>query len=68
MQHGAAEFGMRRFVGMVHPLNGASERVLQKLGLVFDRDLPPEDDGTAFRLYATPATGPQDGYRPGGRS
>lgn len=52
MQHGASEHGIRRVVGLVHPDNVGSVRVLEKLGLVFERALPPDGDAEGFNLYA----------------
>jgi RimJ/RimL family protein N-acetyltransferase len=46
--------GIRRVVGTVHPDNPASGRVLEKLGLRFERTLDPDEDGVGFLLYATP--------------
>jgi RimJ/RimL family protein N-acetyltransferase len=55
MEQDAREHGARRIVGIVHPENPASARVLGKLGLRFERVLEPDDKGVAFRLFATPA-------------
>jgi RimJ/RimL family protein N-acetyltransferase len=52
MQQGASEHGIERIVGLVHPDNIGSVRVLKKLGLVFERKLPPEGDEQRFNLYA----------------
>ena len=52
MQQGASEHGIERVVGLVHSDNVASVRVLQKLGLVFERELPPDADAEHFNLYA----------------
>lgn len=46
------EFGLRRIVGLVHPENVASKRVLEKLGLRFERELPPDHDGGTMMLYS----------------
>jgi len=48
----APQFG--RVVGTVNPDNPASGRVLEKLGLRFERLLDPDEDGVRFLLYATP--------------
>jgi RimJ/RimL family protein N-acetyltransferase len=53
MEQGVREHGIRRMVGMVHPGNPASARVLEKLGLRYERDLEPDENGVAFRLFAT---------------
>lgn len=47
-----SEFGVRRIVGLVHPENVASKRVLEKLGLRFERKLPQDDDGGTMMLYS----------------
>lgn len=51
MEQGRREHGFKRVVGMVHPANQASSRVLEKLGLRFERLLEPDGDGILFRLY-----------------
>jgi ribosomal-protein-alanine N-acetyltransferase len=53
MEQGRREHGLTRIVGMVHPENPASSRVLEKLGLRFERLLEPDEEGVRFRLYAT---------------
>jgi RimJ/RimL family protein N-acetyltransferase len=55
MEQGAREHGVRRIVGTVHPENPASGRVLEKLGLRFERVLEADENGVAFRLFATEA-------------
>lgn len=52
--HGAREHGIKRIVGTVHPENLASGRVLEKLGLRFERTLEADETGVAFKLFATP--------------
>jgi RimJ/RimL family protein N-acetyltransferase len=52
MAQGVREHGIRRIVGTVHPDNPASGRVLEKLGLRFERVLAADGDGAAFRLFA----------------
>jgi len=47
---------IRRVVGTVHPDNPGSGRVLEKLGLRFERLLEPDEAGIRFLLYATPDT------------
>lgn len=47
----ARALGLKRVVGTVHPDNPASSRVLEKLGLRFERLLEPDEDGAVFRLY-----------------
>ena len=55
MEQGVREHGVKRIVGMVHPENAASSRVLEKLGLVYERPLELEGHAVAYRLYATAA-------------
>jgi RimJ/RimL family protein N-acetyltransferase len=52
MDRGRREHGLARIVGMAHPENTASCRVLEKLGLRFERLLAADDQGVRFRLYA----------------
>jgi RimJ/RimL family protein N-acetyltransferase len=54
MAHGRRAHGIGRVVATVHPDNPASGRVLEKLGLRYERLLEPDDDGVRFLLYATP--------------
>lgn len=54
MRDGRRAHGIRRVVGTVHPDNPASGRVLEKIGLRFERLLAPDEDGVCFLLYATP--------------
>ena len=56
MQDGRRALNIRRVVGTVHPDNPASGRVLEKLGLRFERLLEPDEDGVRFLLYATPGS------------
>lgn len=53
MQHRKRVHGIRRVVGTVHPDNPGSSRVLEKLGLRFERLLEPDDEGVCFLLYAS---------------
>ena len=47
------KLGLRRLVGWVHPDNGASARVLTKLGFSFERRTTIKDiSGVDFDLYA----------------
>jgi RimJ/RimL family protein N-acetyltransferase len=52
MDHGWRELGLKRVVGTVHPDNPASGRVLEKLGLRFERVLEPDEAGDSVLLYA----------------
>lgn len=54
MAQGRAEFGIERIIGLVQPANGASSRVLEKLGLVYERTFDPADGHGLLKLYATP--------------
>lgn len=51
--HGRAAHGLDRIVGLVDPANGASRRVLEKLGLVYERTLNAAEGHGAMQLYAT---------------
>ena len=55
MQQGREECGLQRFMGLVQPANGASARVLEKLGMVFQHTFDPEDGHGLLKLYRTPA-------------
>ena len=55
MAQGRAEFGIERIIGLVQPANGASSRVQEKLGLVYERTFDPADGHGQLKLYATPA-------------
>jgi RimJ/RimL family protein N-acetyltransferase len=52
MEQGRREHGIKRMVGIFHPDNPASGRVLAKLGLRYERTLAPDQDGASFILYA----------------
>jgi RimJ/RimL family protein N-acetyltransferase len=56
MEHGRRIHGFTRIVGTVHPDNPASGRVLEKLGLRFERLLEPDEQGVRFLLYVTEPT------------
>jgi RimJ/RimL family protein N-acetyltransferase len=51
MQHGVAEFQLKRLIGLVDPANHASARVLQKLGLAFEERINPEWFASGLDLY-----------------
>lgn len=55
MAQGRAQHGVTRIIGLVQPANGASSRVLEKLGLVHERTFDPDDGHGLLKLYATPA-------------
>jgi RimJ/RimL family protein N-acetyltransferase len=52
MEQGRRLHGFRRIVGTVHPDNPASGRVLEKLGLRYERLLDADENGVALKLYA----------------
>jgi RimJ/RimL family protein N-acetyltransferase len=52
MEQGWKQLGLKRIVGTVHPGNPASGRVLEKLGLSYERTLEPDEAGDRFLLYA----------------
>lgn len=56
IEQGRRLHGITRIVGQVHPDNHASVRVLQKLGLRFEKHL--DDEVMAVDLYATPLAAP----------
>jgi RimJ/RimL family protein N-acetyltransferase len=56
MEHGRRALGFTRIIGTVHPDNPASSRVLEKLGLRYERLLEPDEQGVRFLLYATGLT------------
>lgn len=56
MAQGRAAFGLDRIIGLVQPANGASARVLQKLGLVYERTFDPDDGHGVLDLYAVTHT------------
>ncbi|MBV8635457.1 MAG: GNAT family N-acetyltransferase [Burkholderiaceae bacterium] len=53
MQQCMQEFGLRRVIGLAYRQNTGSTKVLQKLGLVYEREI--ELDGATLDLFATPA-------------
>jgi RimJ/RimL family protein N-acetyltransferase len=52
MEQGWKQLDLKRIVGTVHPGNPASGRVLEKLGLSYERTLEPDEAGDRFLLYA----------------
>lgn len=50
VRHGANEHGVKRVVGLVNPNNVASARVLEKLGLAFEREVTLKGDAEKFKL------------------
>jgi ribosomal-protein-alanine N-acetyltransferase len=55
MAQGREAHGITRIVGLVQPANGASSRVLEKLGMAFERTFDPGDGHGPVKLYATQA-------------
>lgn len=55
MRQGREQCGVQRIMGLVQPANGASARVLEKLGLVFERAIDPGDGHGLIEVYRTPA-------------
>jgi RimJ/RimL family protein N-acetyltransferase len=57
LRHGARQFGLRRVIGVVSDGNQGSIRVLEKLGLRFERMYPMYPGEPEVRLYAIELTG-----------
>ena len=55
LAHGREQFGLQRIVAIVSPHNRASIRVLEKLGLVFERSIQLSGDANPVSLFAPPA-------------
>jgi RimJ/RimL family protein N-acetyltransferase len=51
LRHAARKFGLGRVIGVVSEGNGASIRVLEKLGMHFERMYPMHADEPLVRLY-----------------
>ena len=51
LAHGAREFGLRRVIGVVSEGNSGSIRVLEKLGMQFERMYPMHPGEPDVRLY-----------------
>jgi RimJ/RimL family protein N-acetyltransferase len=51
LHHGAHKFGLQRVIGVVSAGNTASIRVLEKLGMGFERMYPMHADEPEVRLY-----------------
>jgi RimJ/RimL family protein N-acetyltransferase len=52
VEHARRDFGMKRLLGLVSPDNAGSIRVLEKLGLAFERAEQMRPDGMATHVYA----------------
>ena len=53
LAQGHGEFGLRRIVAITSPDNTASQRVLQKIGMRFEKQLRLGDDDAASCLFAS---------------
>ncbi|HEV2667744.1 MAG TPA: GNAT family N-acetyltransferase [Blastocatellia bacterium] len=54
VKHGYAKYGFRRIVAVIHPQNVASIRVVEKIGMKYERDILYGDIGK-IALYALEA-------------
>ena len=52
MAHAKHDIGLKRIVATVRPDNAASIKLLEKLGLRFERTLPPSADTPELQLFA----------------
>jgi [ribosomal protein S5]-alanine N-acetyltransferase len=52
LEHGMRKFGLERVIGVVSEHNDASIRVLEKLGMRFERMYPMHADEPEVRLYS----------------
>lgn len=52
LDHARAVLGMDRILGITLPQNGASVRLLERLGLAFERTLTPDGGGEALAVYS----------------
>jgi RimJ/RimL family protein N-acetyltransferase len=57
LRHGARKFGLERVLGVVSEGNTGSIRVLEKLGMSFERMLSMHDGEPPVRLYGRSLTG-----------
>jgi RimJ/RimL family protein N-acetyltransferase len=57
MAHGKAALGLKRIVAITNPENHSSIRLLEKLGLQFDRMIRATADGPEIRLFTWDGTG-----------
>ena len=55
LAHGLDTLGLRRIVAITDPGNAASARVLEAVGMRFERLLPASADGKVLRLFAVEA-------------
>ncbi|MGH7682691.1 MAG: GNAT family N-acetyltransferase [Candidatus Eiseniibacteriota bacterium] len=54
LDYGRREVGLTRIVAIVSPANQPSIRILEKLGLRFEREITMPGETEAISLYATP--------------
>src|SRR5262245_22007832 len=57
VHHGAAKFGLRRLIGVVSVGNAGSIRVLEKLGMRFERMWPMHPGEPEVKLYSVELAG-----------
>jgi len=57
LRHGASKFGLRRVIGVVSAGNAGSIRVLEKLGLSFERMIVMQEGRPPVRLYGRTLSG-----------
>ncbi len=60
MDYGRTVLGLRRIVAITNDDNTGSHRVLEKIGMSFDRMIRLSDDGPEIRLLASDFTGVSD--------
>lgn len=53
MDYGRTVLGLRRIVAIMNDDNTGSHRVLEKIGMSFDRMIRLSDDGPEIKLLAT---------------
>ena len=58
MEYGKEALGLKRIVAITNPENHSSIRLLEKLGLKFDRMIRATTDGPEIRLFTWEAPGP----------
>lgn len=51
LAHGHRQLGLRRIVAIVSPANAASARVLERVGMRFERAIDAPEGGHALHLY-----------------
>ena len=66
LEFGLLDRGLARIVAIVQAGNAASERVMQKIGMTFDRETADPASGRAVRVYEISAAGYPGAATPGG--